>query len=68
MLTLQVRRNDFIQALVTFFTVEFSKSHKRLGFSTAPEAPYTHWKQTVFYFDEYMTVSKLAPNVFLPRF
>lgn len=27
-----VRRNDFIQALVTFFTVEFSKCHKRLGF------------------------------------
>ncbi|CAG4930703.1 unnamed protein product [Parnassius apollo] len=55
---LQVRRNDFIQALVTFFNVEFTKSHKRLGFSTAPEAPYTHWKQTVFYFDEYMTVKK----------
>lgn len=53
----QVRRNDFIQALVTFFNVEFTKSHKRLGFSTAPEAPYTHWKQTVFYFDDYMTVS-----------
>ncbi|CAH0594011.1 unnamed protein product [Chrysodeixis includens] len=55
---LQVRRNDFIQALVTFFNVEFTKSHKRLGFSTAPEAPYTHWKQTVFYFDDYMTVKK----------
>jgi hypothetical protein len=22
----------------------------------APEARYTHWKQTVFYFDEYLTV------------
>lgn len=55
---LQVRRNDFVQALVTFFNVEFTKSHKRLGFSTAPEAPYTHWKQTVFYFDDYMTVKK----------
>lgn len=55
---LLVRRNDFVQAFVTFFNVEFTKSHKRLGFSTAPEAPYTHWKQTVFYFDEYMTVKK----------
>ncbi|VVD02033.1 unnamed protein product, partial [Leptidea sinapis] len=55
---LQVRRNDFVQALVTFFNVEFTKCHKRLGFSTAPESPYTHWKQTVFYFDEYMTVKK----------
>ncbi|CAL1675971.1 unnamed protein product [Lasius platythorax] len=56
--TLQVRRNDYVQALVTFFNIEFTKCHKRIGFSTAPEVPYTHWKQTVFYFDEYMTVKK----------
>ena len=37
--------NPFFQALVTFFNIEFSKCHKRVGFSTAPEAPYTHWKQ-----------------------
>lgn len=55
---LQVRRDDYIQAFVTFFNVEFTKCHKRTGFSTAPEAPYTHWKQTVFYFDEYLTVKK----------
>jgi protein arginine N-methyltransferase 1 len=55
---LQVRRNDYIQALVTFFTMEFTKCHKRIGFSTAPEAPYTHWKQTVFYLNDYMTVKK----------
>ncbi|KAK5648952.1 hypothetical protein RI129_003844 [Pyrocoelia pectoralis] len=55
---LQVRRNDYVQAIVTFFNVEFTKCHKRIGFSTAPEAPYTHWKQTVFYFQEYMTVKK----------
>lgn len=55
---LQVRRNDYIQALVTFFNIEFTKCHKRIGFSTAPEAPYTHWKQTVFYFDDYLTVKK----------
>ena len=23
---------------------------------TAPESRYTHWKQTVFYFDDYLTV------------
>lgn len=27
-------------------------------FVIAPEAPYTHWKQTVFYFDDYLTVRK----------
>lgn len=55
---LVIKRNDFVQALVAYFTVEFTKCHKRLGFSTSPESPYTHWKQTVFYFDEYMTVKK----------
>lgn len=55
---LLVRRNDYIQALVTFFTIEFTKCHKRIGFSTAPEAPYTHWKQTVFYLNDYMTAKR----------
>ena len=55
---LTVRRNDFVQALVTFFNVEFTKSHKRLGFSTSPDSPYTHWKQTVFYLDDYITAKK----------
>ncbi|XP_055587107.1 protein arginine N-methyltransferase 1 [Uranotaenia lowii] len=53
-----VKRNDFVQALITYFNVEFTKCHQKLGFSTSPEAPYTHWKQTVFYFDEYLTVKK----------
>merc|ERR1712002_115649 len=55
---LQIKRNDYAQALVTFFNIEFTKCHKRIGFSTAPEAPYTHWKQTVFYLDEYITAKK----------
>jgi len=55
---LQIRRNDYIQALVTFFNIEFSHCHKRVGFSTAPEAPYTHWKQTVFYLEDYLTCTK----------
>lgn len=55
---LVVKRNDFVQALVTYFNVDFTKCHKRIGFSTSPEAQYTHWKQTVFYFDEYLTVKK----------
>lgn len=55
---LVVKRNDFIQALVTYFNVEFTKCHKRIGFSTSPEAAYTHWKQTVFYLDDYITAKK----------
>merc|ERR1712012_65355 len=56
--TLKMKRNDYVQALVTFFQIEFSKCHKRVGFSTAPEAPYTHWKQTVFYLEDYITSKK----------
>lgn len=52
------RRSDYIQALVTYFTVEFSKCHKKIGFSTAPDAHYTHWKQTVFYLNDNITVKK----------
>ncbi|XP_045626045.1 protein arginine N-methyltransferase 1 isoform X3 [Procambarus clarkii] len=55
-LQVEVRRNDYVHALITYFNIEFSKCHKRTGFSTAPEARYTHWKQTVFYFDDYLTV------------
>jgi protein arginine N-methyltransferase 1 len=55
---LSVSRNDYIQALVTYFSVEFTKCHKRTGFTTAPEMPYTHWKQTVFYLKDYITAKK----------
>ena len=47
-----------MQALVSFFNIEFTHCHKRVGFSTAPEAPYTHWKQTVFYLEDYLTCTK----------
>eukprot|EP00794_Sanderia_malayensis_P011109 gene11109-12279_t len=53
---IRCKKNDYAHALVTFFNVEFSKCHTRIGFSTAPECRYTHWKQTVFYLDDYLTV------------
>lgn len=55
---LQVRRNDYVHAFVTFFNIEFSACHKKVAFSTSPDSPYTHWKQTVFYFNEPLTVNK----------
>lgn len=30
---------------------------------SGPESPYTHWKQTVFYLDDYMTV-KTGEEIF----
>ncbi|XP_032893742.1 protein arginine N-methyltransferase 1-like [Amblyraja radiata] len=59
---LQVQRSEYVHALVTYFNIEFTKCHKKTGFSTAPDAPYTHWKQTVFYLEDYLTV-KLGEEI-----
>lgn len=32
---LQVKRNDYIHALVAYFNIEFTRCHKRTGFSTS---------------------------------
>lgn len=55
---LQLKRNDYVHAFVTYFNIEFSACHKKVGFSTAPDHPYTHWKQTVFYFKDYLTAKR----------
>jgi len=55
--SLRCRRDDYVHAFVSYFSVDFSKSHKKIGFTTSPEAPYTHWKQTVFYIRDYLTVN-----------
>ncbi|KAG5830353.1 hypothetical protein ANANG_G00309650 [Anguilla anguilla] len=34
---LQVQRNDYVHALVTYFNIEFTKCHKKTGFSTGKE-------------------------------
>jgi protein arginine N-methyltransferase 1 len=49
---IKISRRDLCHAVVAFFNVQFSKSHRPLGFSTGPFADYTHWKQTVFYINE----------------
>lgn len=53
---ISARRNDYVHAFVVFFTVEFSACHKKTGFSTGPESRYTHWKQTVFYMPDAVTI------------
>ena len=56
--TLSVRRNDFIHALIAWFDIDFSACHKPIRFSTGPHAKYTHWKQTVFYLSDALTVEE----------
>lgn len=55
---LEAQRNDYIHGLVVYFECAFTQVHKPIGFTTAPFAKYTHWKQTVFYFHDPITVCK----------
>ncbi|KAF8460381.1 S-adenosyl-L-methionine-dependent methyltransferase [Kalaharituber pfeilii] len=56
--TLTARRDDFIHALIAWFDIDFGACHKPIRFSTGPHAKYTHWKQTVFYLREVLTVKE----------
>jgi len=51
-------RDDYMHAMVLYWTCEFSKCHTFTGFTTAPGATYTHWKQTVFYFQDDITTKR----------
>ena len=53
---LTIRRSDFIHALIAWFDIEFTACHKPIHFSTGPHNKYTHWKQTVFYLRDVLTV------------
>lgn len=55
---LSVKRDDFIHALVAWFDIDFTACHKTVRFSTGPHTKYTHWKQTVFYFKDVLTVQQ----------
>jgi len=56
--TLKVKHDDYVHAVVAYFDCTFSKCHTTVKFSTAPWSDYTHWKQTVFYLDRSLMVTK----------
>mmetsp|Transcript_29515 Transcript_29515/g.94775 ORF Transcript_29515/g.94775 Transcript_29515/m.94775 type:complete len:354 (+) Transcript_29515:188-1249(+) len=69
-------RNDYCHALVAYFDCGFTQLHTPVTFSTGPHAEYTHWKQTVFYLKDPLTVCEdekisgtitCAPNSGNPR-
>ncbi|MCD7455322.1 Protein arginine N-methyltransferase 1 [Datura stramonium] len=73
---LVAERDDYIHALVAYFDVSFTKCHKLMGFSTGPKSRGTHWKQTVLYLEDVLTVCQgeavvgsmtVAPNKKNPR-
>ncbi|CAH8262767.1 unnamed protein product [Arabidopsis lyrata] len=53
---LVAQRNDHIHALVAYFDVAFTMCHKKMGFSTGPKSRATHWKQTVLYLEDVLTI------------
>jgi len=55
---LNVQRNDLVHALVAYFDIEFRLPNGVVSFSTGPRARYTHWKQTVFYLEDVLTVNR----------
>ncbi|EDQ88287.1 uncharacterized protein MONBRDRAFT_37585 [Monosiga brevicollis MX1] len=50
------KRDDYIHALVMHFDIDFARCHKPTTFSTSARSQYTHWKQTVFYLEDVLTV------------
>ncbi|KAB2002437.1 hypothetical protein ES319_D11G066400v1, partial [Gossypium barbadense] len=69
-------RDDYIHAYVAYFDVSFTKCHKLMGFSTGPRSRATHWKQTVLYLEDVLTICEgetiigsmtVAPNKKNPR-
>mmetsp|Transcript_68290 Transcript_68290/g.192546 ORF Transcript_68290/g.192546 Transcript_68290/m.192546 type:complete len:387 (-) Transcript_68290:80-1240(-) len=56
--SLRVTRKDFIHALVVWFDVTFGACKPNIILSTAPGKPYTHWKQTVLYFEDTVVAHK----------
>lgn len=46
---LKINRNDTIDALITYFQIDFTKCHKPLKLSTAPGSLIKNWKPMVFF-------------------
>ena len=53
---LQAQRNDYVHGFVAYFECAFTQIHKPIGFSTSPYSKYTHWKQTIFYLKDVITI------------
>jgi len=50
-------RDDFLHGLISYFECEFTQVHAQtLRLSTSPFCHYTHWKQTVFYLQDVLTI------------
>ncbi|KAL1745712.1 S-adenosyl-L-methionine-dependent methyltransferase [Schizophyllum fasciatum] len=55
---LTATRTDYAHAFLAWFDIQFKCTHKKVNFSTGPHAQYTHWKQTVFYTPQTLTLTE----------
>lgn len=54
---IKATRNDRVHALLVWFDIDFSRLDTPVQFSTGPYTEYTHWKQTVFYLKDALTLN-----------
>lgn len=54
--SLTAHRSDYIHGFVAYFECAFTQVPRPIGFSTSPFSNYTHWKQTVFYLSDHLTI------------
>lgn len=69
--TMKANRDDYVHALLCFWSCEFSKTKGRIRFSTGPADENTHWKHVIFYLKDVITICQgeavsvdfeMAPN------
>lgn len=59
--TIRMQRPDWVHALLAYFSIDFSARQpgmKPVHFGTGPHDRYTHWKQTVFYLPQDLSVEQ----------
>lgn len=58
------KRNDYVQAFVTYFTVSFSKCYKNLGFSTCKSNVFRRAKSPIYWPNGRWANFNLSPSPF----
>lgn len=53
---LKIKANSKVSALISWFDCHFENLKNPVTLSTSPYAPYTHWKNTIFYLDQPQSV------------
>lgn len=58
--TLRASRSEMAHALIAWFDIVFPGDSPKnvVRFSTGPQAPYTHWRQTLFYLDDVLEMDR----------